>query len=203
MDIGFRRRRGARSHPAAAKGHCRSILAPGMASRAIFALPALPLAAALAIGGCASFNGAGLLPGKSTEAEVVALMGEPSQRGSLSDGDSAIYFSRLPYGRNVYVVTVGPDGVMKSIEQRLTLQNLAKIAPQAWTRKEVRELFGPPGQSVRFDRLQREVWTYRYHPHNERRIIHVQFSDDGVVREVLDMIDPEDEMKRNGRRGGH
>ncbi len=161
----------------------------------------LALAGVVLLAGCASFNGSSLVPGVSTAAQAEALMGPPAQQLSLPNGDRALYFSRLPYGRAVFVVTVGPDGVMKSIEQRLTRQNLAKVVAGTWTKKEVRELFGPPapGDSVRFARLQREIWSYRYYPDHERRIIYVQFSDDGVVREVMDMIDPEDEMKRDGR----
>ena len=160
----------------------------------------LALLSGVLLTGCASFNGSSLVPGISTAAQAEALMGPPAQQVSLANGDSAIYFSRQPLGRNVYVVTVGPDGVMKSIEQRLTQQNLAKIVPQTWTQKEVRELFGPPANTVHFDRQQREVWSYRYYPDHERRVIYVQFSDDGVVREVMDMIDPHEEMKHNGRR---
>ena len=161
----------------------------------------LALAGGVLLAGCATYDGGSLVPGVSTAAQAEALMGPSAQQLSLPNGDRAIYFSRLPYGRAVFVVTVGPDGVMKSIEQRLTRENLAKIVASAWTKKEVRDLFGPPGESVRYARLQREVWSYRYYPDHQRRIIHVQFSDDAVVREVMDMIDPEDEIKRDGRDG--
>ncbi len=157
------------------------------------------LVCGLLIAGCATYNGSSLVQGVSTAAQAEALMGPSEQQLSLPNGDRALYFSRLPYGRVVYVVTVGPDGVMKSIEQRLTLQNLAKLVSGTSTKKEVRELFGPPGESVYFARQQREVWSYRYYPDHERRIIYVQFSDDGVVREVQDMIDPEEEMKHIGQ----
>ena len=160
----------------------------------------LVLASGALLAGCASFNGSSLVPGASTAAQAEALMGPPAQQLSLPNGDTAIYFSRLPQGRAMYVVTVGPDGVMKSIEQRLTPQNLTRLVPGTWTSKEVRELFGPPGNSVRFARQQREVWSYRYYPDYERRIIHVQFSDDGVVREVLDM---NDDVRRKGPGGRH
>ena len=159
----------------------------------------LVLVSGALLAGCASFNGSSLVPGASTAAQAEALMGPPAQQLSLPNGDMAIYFSRLPQGRAMYVVTVGPDGIMKSIEQRLTQENLAKLIPGTWTRKEVRELFGPPGDSVRFARLQREVWSYKYFGGHQQRIIYVQFSDDGVVREVMDMIDPADEMKRTGQ----
>ncbi len=159
----------------------------------------LALAGAALIAGCASFSGSSLVPGKSTAAEVEQLMGRPAQRVALPNGDSALYFSRQPYGRAVFVVTVGRDGVMRSIEQRMERQNVAKIVPNVWTKKEVAELFGPPGDRGRLPRQQREWWEYRYFYDYQRRVIWVQYSDDGVVREVLDMIDPEDEKRRDGK----
>ncbi|MFY9314550.1 MAG: outer membrane protein assembly factor BamE [Burkholderiales bacterium] len=152
-------------------------------------------AAALAAfaGGCASFDGRGLAPGKSTAAEVEALMGAPAERLSLPNGDRALYFSRLPAGRAMFAVTIGQDGVMKSIEQRLARWNIAQIRAGAWTRKEVRELLGPPGLSGRLALLPREWWEYKFRDDQDYqyRVLWVQFSDDGVVREVLDMLDPE------------
>ena len=66
-----------------------------------------------------------------------------------------------------------------------------QIRRDTWTTKEVRALLGPPHQVVRFERQQRDVWTYRWQEFSDRRLLHVQFSYDGVVREVLDMIDTE------------
>ena len=139
--------------------------------------------------GCASFDGRGLVPGKSTEAEVEALMGVPAQQLSLPGGDTALYFSRLPEGRAVYLVTVGPDGVMRSIEQRLVRKNLASIAAGVSTHEDVSALFGPPGRTGYLPLQEREWWEYKYFDYEQRRVIWVQFSSDGIVREVLDMLD--------------
>ena len=145
----------------------------------------------LVAAGCASFDGRGLVPGKATLGEVEALMGAPAHRIALPNGDSAHYFSRLPEGRAVFVVTVGADRVMKSIEQRLVRSNLKFIAVGTSTMNNVRDLFGPPGGEGRLERQQRTWWEYKYEDHDQRRIIWVQYSDDGVVREVLDSIDSE------------
>lgn len=102
------------------------------------------IAALVLLGACASFDGRGLVPGKSIATEVEALMGPPAQRLSLPAGETALYFSRLPAGRAMYVATIGPDGVLRSLEQRLTRENMAKLIPGSSTMKEVRELFGPP-----------------------------------------------------------
>jgi len=154
------------------------------------------LAAMLA--GCASFNGGGLVPGQSTGADAEKLMGPASQRLQLANGDTALYFSRLPLGRAMYVVTVRPDGVMRSIEQRMTYATFAKVVANTSTKKEVAELLGPPGRMGRFDRQKREWWEYRYRLEPDFRVVWVQFSDDGVVREMFDMLDPDEERKKDG-----
>lgn len=118
-------------------------------------------------------------------------MGTPAQKLALPNGEHALYFSRQPAGRAIYVVTVGADGLVKSIEQRLTDENIRKIGAGVWTQKEVRELLGPPFDSGRLALRARQWWGYRYSAYGEMRALWVQFSDDGVVREVLDMPDPE------------
>ena len=152
----------------------------------------------MALAGCTTFNGGGLVPGKSTAAEAEKLMGQPAQTLKLLNGDSALYFSRLPYGRAMYVVTVGPDGVMKSIEQRMAWASFAKVVANSSTKKDVSELLGPPGRQGRLERQHRDWWEYRYRLPPDDRVVWVQFSDDGVVREMLDMLDPDEERKKDG-----
>ena len=154
------------------------------------------LAAALALAGCASTTPGNLVPGQSTAAQAEARWGAPDQRIALPGGDTALYFSRQPYGRAMYVVAVGPDNVVKSVEQRLSRENAAKIVPGTWTKKEVLALLGPPGDTGRTGLGRREWWEYRYDDY-EKRVIWVMYSDEGVVREVIDRIDPEDEKNRD------
>ena len=49
---------------------------------------ALVATVALLLGGCASYDGRGLIPGRSTQAEVEALMGLPAERRVMPDGGS-------------------------------------------------------------------------------------------------------------------
>jgi hypothetical protein len=145
--------------------------------------------ASILLSGCASFDGRGLVPGKSTRAEVEALMGPPAQQLKLADGGSALYFSRMPEGRAVFEVDVGPDGVMKSIEQKLTRQHIYEIATGTSTTDDVLRLFGPPGRRGRLALKAQDWWEYKYQDYQDYRILYVQFSDDGVAREVLDLRD--------------
>jgi len=142
------------------------------------------------LAGCASYSGSSLVPGKSTRAEVEATMGRPAEVLSRPNGDTLLYYSRLPLGRETYVATVGADGVLRGIGQRLTRQNIAKVAAGA-PAKEVRELLGPPFRVVRMKRMERDVWEYPWREIEDRRILWVQFSNDGQVREVIEMHDYE------------
>ena len=156
--------------------------------------------ALVVLGGCASFDGRGLVPGKSTAAEAEALMGPPAQVLPLPEGGKALYFSRMPEGRAVFEVDVNAQGVVTSIEQKLTRLHIWQLANGASTKDDVLKLFGPPGRRSYLNLSQREVWEYKYQDYQDLRILYVQFSGDGVVREVLDLRDFSREP--GGRRKG-
>ena len=70
------------------------------------------------------------------------------------------------------------------------MQALSKIIPGETSAGQVRELLGPPLRVTRFDRMQRDVWEYRrYENPTDERQVAVQFSGDGLVREVLVLKD--------------
>ena len=131
------------------------------------------------------------MPGQSKAADVEALMGPPAERVPLAGGESAWFYPRMPYGRQTYAVTVGADGVVRAVEQRLTVQSMQKLQLGTTTAKEVRQLLGPPWRMSRLERQQRDVWEYSmYDARQFEFILYVQFSGDGVVREVLLLRDP-------------
>ena len=147
--------------------------------------------AAVLQAGCASFDGRGLVPGTSTAAQVAALMGEPAERQKRANGDMVWYYPRLPFGRETYAVTIGPDGVMKSNRQTLTHADISSLRPNTTTREQVRELLGPPAFVARAARKPYEVWEYpwNWREIGDYRILWVSFSDDGVLREIVEMHD--------------
>ena len=146
------------------------------------------LAAGL-LSGCASYSGSSLVAGKSTAAEVEALMGKPAERIEKPGGGSVLYYPRGPAGRETYAVSIGADGKVQSVEQRLTDANIAKLVRGTTTAKEVRELFGPPPTTTRLPRLERDVWEYPMDNIAMPYLLLVQFSGDGIVREVFKMKD--------------
>ena len=150
------------------------------------------LVAALLLAGCASLDGRSLVPGKASSAEVKALMGAPALELKRPNGDTLFYYTHYPNGRLTFVAAIGPDDRLRGIEQRLTPLHIAKVAV-GMREEEVRELFGPPREISRLPRQQRNVWEYPWRTAREMRILWVQFSDDGVVREVIEMHDYEAE----------
>lgn len=155
------------------------------------ALPALLLAWTLA--GCASFNdGGSLLPGRSSAAEVEAVMGKPAEVQELAGGQQLWFYPRGRYLRQTHAARLGPDRVLMGVEPRLTKAYIGDIAP-GMTAKEVRSRLGPPETITHMRLSQRDVWEYfvsQVFMYDEERLW-IQFSGDGVVREVLLRQDPE------------
>jgi outer membrane protein assembly factor BamE (lipoprotein component of BamABCDE complex) len=70
------------------------------------------------------------------------------------------------------------------------MRTLSGIVAGETTSAQVRALLGPPLRVTRFDRMQRDVWEYRrYESPADERMIAVQFSGDGIVREVIVLKD--------------
>ena len=147
--------------------------------------------ALLLLGGCASYEGRGLVPGQSTAAEVEALMGPVSEKRAGPDGETVLWFSRQPYGRASYAARIGADGKLMLLEQRLTVENLGYLERGKTTAEAVHDLFGPPYKVNQFPRMQREIWTYWMPATEEWKVLFVQFSPDRVLREYYYMDDPE------------
>lgn len=146
------------------------------------------LLAVMLLAGCASYDGHTLVPGKASAAEVTALMGTPALELKRPNGETLLYFTRYPNGRENFVATIRADGVLHGIEQRLTRLNIRTLAV-GMREDAVRELFGPPREISRLQRQQRNVWEYPWRESREPRILWVQFSDDGLLREVIETHD--------------
>jgi hypothetical protein len=148
-----------------------------------------PLATAMILAGCASFDGRGLVPGKSTEAEVVGLMGKPAQTLQGPGGGKLLHFSRQPFGREIYKASFGADGTLRGLEQTLTPVNIKRIAANATTKDQLRELLGPPYRITREPFKPYDTWDYWWQNVEDLRRLWVSFSEDGVARQVVDIHD--------------
>lgn len=152
---------------------------------------ALAVCALWAIAGCASYSGYGLQPGVATRDDVIRVMGTPAQRTAAANGETVLWYPRLPYGRESFAARIAPDGKLVAIEQRLAREYFSQLKPNAMRRDDVLALVGPPYRITQFKRLDREVWDYPTPCFMTCELLVVQFSPDGVMREAFRVQDPE------------
>lgn len=110
---------------------------------ALSCLRASVLALCTLLAACAGYDGRDLKPGVSTAAEVMASMGEPAMRWQEADGSQQLAFVRGPQGPHTFMVRLGPDQRLRSIENVLDERIFARLAP-GQTQEEVLRLLGPP-----------------------------------------------------------
>lgn len=148
---------------------------------------------ALLLAGCASFDGRGLVPGRSIAAEVEAAMGPAADKRPGANGETVYYYPRLPWGYATYAARIGSDGKLVAIEQRLTEENIAKLKPGATRAEEVRDLLGPPFEPMKQALSGKEIWTYPMriagHPTPKWFLVHI--SPQGVLSETYMIDDPQ------------
>jgi outer membrane protein assembly factor BamE (lipoprotein component of BamABCDE complex) len=149
-------------------------------------LSLLLVAASMSVGAAAA---ADLEPGKSTAQEVIAEMGKPAMEVKRPNGEQLLYFEKYPWVRSVKVATIGPDGKLRGIEERLTKENIYRIKA-GMREQEVRELLGPPREITANKRLKTTEWEYPWlEAAKEKRIFWVSFNAEGVVVKTVEMHD--------------
>jgi hypothetical protein len=88
-----------------------------------------------------------------------------------------------PEGLDTYVIAFDGKGVVRLVEQVLTLDNVRRLTPGKTTREETRQLLGRPGEVSMMNG--KEVWEWRFKPLGfipER--LAVSFGTDGLVTDV-------------------
>ena len=146
--------------------------------------------ALIVLAGCAGYDGRTLVAGHSSGAEVEKLMGPSQDRRAGPNGETVLWFPRLPYGRVSYAARIGKDDRLIAIEQRLTRENLDKLKPGVSREGDVRDLLGPPNRIDPYPRQQRDAWTYQAQG-IEPQLLIVELSKDGIVREAYMFNDPD------------
>ena len=154
----------------------------------------LILAVAL-VAGCASYSGAGLVPGQSSVEDVRTTMGEPTLVRPLPDGGEVLWYSKLPNGRESYAARIDPQGTLVSLEQRLTAENIAKLRPNESTGEDVLDLLGPPSRRFKFPLKDRESWEYPLWTGPGKQTLYVELSPDNVVRAVYQLYDRDTRLR--------
>lgn len=122
-----------------------------------------------------------LRPGISTTAEVIDKMGRPTMEWQ-EGADKVWEYPFTPEGTRNYMLTIGPDGILKAMEQVLTPENFARVQ-QGMTREQIRRLLGKPASVQFFELKQEEAWEWKEQtplPSSDIRF-NVYFSNSGQV----------------------
>lgn len=120
----------------------------------------LGLATALSLPGCDYFNLQALQPGVSTGYDVRDRFGKPDMEWLNSDGSTTWEFSRQPEGTDCYMITIGQDNILRSVDQVLTEANYARVQP-GMTGEQVRRILGKPASKQFFQLAGETVWQWR------------------------------------------
>ena len=135
----------------------------------------------LLLAGCASYDGRGLRPGVSSEAEVRGLMGPPAIELAVDDGGKRLAYPRGPLGTQTFMADIGRDGMLQGVRQVLNDDTFNGIRP-GLTRDDILRRIGPPGDTMHFSLSGNTAWDYRFvDTWGYLAVFSVTFNPDGIV----------------------
>lgn len=149
------------------------------------------LFAAIGLAACDYFALKDLEPGVSTAMDVRDRLGRPGTEWQNDDGSVTWEYSRQPEGTKCYMVTIGPDGVLRSIEEVLNESHFARIE-RGMTGNDVRRILGRPASQQYFELSRETVWNWRIEsapPASEPTFFTVHFNEDARVVRTSRNID--------------
>ncbi|THF61979.1 outer membrane protein assembly factor BamE domain-containing protein [Pseudothauera rhizosphaerae] len=117
------------------------------------------LFAAIGLPGCDYLNVRELKPGVSTAAEVRERFGPPQMEWLNTDGSVTWEYSRQPEGAECYMITVGPDNILRQVDQVLNETQFARVQT-GMSGDEVRRLLGRPAARQFFQLKRETVWEW-------------------------------------------
>jgi hypothetical protein len=122
-------------------------------------LRASALALAALAAGCATFES--ISPGTPAQ-EVRTRVGAPTTVWKNADGSELWQYPLGPQGIQAFMITVGPDGVVREVHQAISETYFSKVQA-GMTRDDVHRLLGRPREIWYFASRDEEVWTWRYY----------------------------------------
>ena len=136
----------------------------------------------LGLAGCVSMEQQ-FLPGISLGAEVLKIHGKPSRIWADSDGGRTLEYSSQPLGQTCYMVKLGADDKVRSVEDTLTEANRLRIEP-GMTPDQVSRMLGRERTRVSFKLSQEDVWDWNVAPDQGGYLLrfNVHFKDGRVFR---------------------
>lgn len=148
-------------------------------------LPTLLLALLVA---CASAPPTARLSPGQTEAEMLAIMGQPTSRYALDGSAQRVEYAKGPYGRVTWMVDLDATGRVTKYEQVLTPQNFSRVRDGMST-EDLLRLLGRPSDKAR-ERGDRETWSWRFENH-DCQWARVTIGQGRVIGKLLMMSDPQ------------
>jgi len=126
-------------------------------------------------------------PGMS-RAQVVARFGAPTLDVPDSTGEIMIYSSQ-PLGQRVYRAKLDVSGIVRSVDQTLSMEGFSRVQPGQWNKQRVKDEFGPPADVRYFGG--HEVWEYRYKDNGTLdALMSISFDGQGQVIKLENGQDP-------------
>lgn len=119
-------------------------------------------------------------PGMS-RAEVLAHYGKPSRVLALPAG-TRLQYSGQPAGQSVLVVDLDAADKVLAVRQMMTLAELSKIEPGAWTRERVELEFGRPASIDRVGSWSGDIMSYRWRDATQNMYFWVYLDGNNVVQ---------------------
>lgn len=121
------------------------------------------IAFSLLLAACAGYDGRGLIVGESGLDDVILVMGEPRMQWAEADGSRRFAYPRGPMGVQTYIVLIGRDGKLQSIENVMAPQAFRRIEA-GMSKDDVLRTLGPPEPSwtIYFKARDELVWEWRY-----------------------------------------
>jgi len=138
------------------------------------------------IGGCSTPRS--LVVGQSTEADVRARAGTPTDTRTDRNGNRVYEYATGPEGYETYIVRVGTDGKVKEVAQVLTEDRLEKVVPGKTTKAEVRDQFGRPTFEHVYHSGPTWSWRFLFGGLRPGHLV-VTFNPDDTVKDRIAIVD--------------
>jgi hypothetical protein len=136
----------------------------------------------------------------ANQSTAIARLGPPKETYALPNGGQRLMWPTQPMGTTTTVADIDASGKIVSMRQVLQENEFYRAEVGKWTRDDVLINFGRPFETARFQRMQRDVWSYRYLENNiNHMIFHFYFDDAGILRQTQKSPDPMYDPTRRGR----
>ncbi|MFM9970739.1 MAG: hypothetical protein ACKVQK_20295 [Burkholderiales bacterium] len=102
-----------------------------------------------------------IVPGASSESDVIAYFGKPIDSRELAGGNREFDYPRGPLGRENWRVTLSAEGRVVQVEQLLSEPGFARLT-KGMSQAEVNRSLGRHFVTTNYANLNEQVWSWRY-----------------------------------------